>query len=308
MELNFDPLYHKYPSKRYPIYAANGMVNCSNPLAAAAGLEILQKGGNAADAAIAAATALTVVEPTSNGIGSDAFAIIWSERSRKLFGLNSSGRAPMLASIQKIRDEKRDSGGKMPVHGWTSVTVPGAPAAWALAQKELQGRKLILGLYIVLMLLPFQVLMAPSYFVLRRLSLLDTPWAIILPGVFSTLPVFLMSRSFSGIPPELIEAAKLDGANAIQIFVKIGLPLGRPGILAAAVLSFLEAWSAIEQPMSFLRSQEHWPFSLFLPVISSENLASGLAAGLITLIPAVLIFKFGQKYLELGIQAEGGLG
>lgn len=184
----------------------------------------------------------------------------------------------------------------------------GAPAAWALAQKELRGRKLILGLYIVLMLLPFQVLMAPSYFVLRRLSLLDTPWAIILPGIFSTLPVFLMSRSFSGIPPELIEAAKLDGANAIQIFVKIGLPLGRPGILAAAVLSFLEAWSAIEQPMSFLRSQEHWPFSLFLPVISSENLASGLAAGLITLIPAVLIFKFGQKYLELGIQAEGGLG
>ena len=136
MELNFDPLYHKYPSKRYPIYAANGMVNCSNPLAAAAGLEILQKGGNAADAAIAAATALTVVEPTSNGIGSDAFAIIWSERSRKLFGLNSSGRAPMLASIQKIRDEKRDSGGKMPVHGWTSVTVPGAPAAWA----EISGR------------------------------------------------------------------------------------------------------------------------------------------------------------------------
>jgi len=99
MELNFDPLYHKYPSKRYPVYAANGMVNCSNPLAAAAGLEILQKGGNAADAAIAAATALTVVEPTANGIGSDAFAIIWSERSHKLFGLISSGRAPMVASI-----------------------------------------------------------------------------------------------------------------------------------------------------------------------------------------------------------------
>ena len=131
MEMNFDPLYHKYPSRRYPIYAVNGMVNCSNPLAAAAGMEALQKGGSAADAAVAAAAALTVVEPTANGIGSDAFALIWSERHQKLYGLNSSGRAPMLASIQKILNEGRDSGGKMPVHGWTPVTVPGAPAAWS---------------------------------------------------------------------------------------------------------------------------------------------------------------------------------
>ena len=130
MELNFDSLYHKYPSKRYPIYAVNGMVNCSSPLAAAAGLEVLRKGGNAADAAIAAATALTVVEPTANGIGSDAFALIWSERSQKLFGINSSGRAPMLASIGKILDEGKDVRGRMPTHGWIPVTVPGAPAAW----------------------------------------------------------------------------------------------------------------------------------------------------------------------------------
>lgn len=131
MKLNFDPLNQKYQSRRYPIYAANGMVNCSSPLAAAAGLEVMRKGGNAMDAAVAAAAALTVVEPTANGIGSDAFALIWSEKNRKLFGLNSSGRAPMLASIDKIKDEGRDRDGKMPKHGWTPVTVPGAPAAWA---------------------------------------------------------------------------------------------------------------------------------------------------------------------------------
>ena len=76
MNLSFDPLNQNYCSRRYPIYASNGMVNCSNPLAASAGLSILQKGGNAMDAAVAAAAALTVVEPTSNGIGSDAFALI----------------------------------------------------------------------------------------------------------------------------------------------------------------------------------------------------------------------------------------
>ena len=131
MNLSFDPLNQKYSSRRYPIYAVNGMVNCSNPLAASAGLSILQKGGNAMDAAVAAAAALTVVEPTSNGIGSDAFALIWSEKNRKLFGINSSGRAPMLAAIDKIKDEGKDENGRMPARGWTPVTVPGAPAAWA---------------------------------------------------------------------------------------------------------------------------------------------------------------------------------
>ena len=131
MNLSFDPLNQNYCSRRYPIYAVNGMVNCSNPLAASAGLSILQKGGNAMDAAVAAAAALTVVEPTSNGIGSDAFALIWSEKNRKLFGINSSGRAPMLAAIDKIKDEGKDENGRMPARGWTPVTVPGAPAAWA---------------------------------------------------------------------------------------------------------------------------------------------------------------------------------
>ena len=136
MKLGFDPLYQKYTSKRYPVYARNGMVNCSSPLAAAAGLEILQKGGNAMDAAVAAAAALTVVEPTANGIGSDAFALIWSEKNAELFGINSSGRAPMLASIDKIMDEKKDAAGRMPRRGWTPVTVPGAPKAWAEISKR----------------------------------------------------------------------------------------------------------------------------------------------------------------------------
>ncbi len=121
------------------------MVNCSSPQAAAAGLEALRRGGNAMDAAVAAAAALTVVEPTSNGLGSDAFAIIWSERDGRLYGLNSSGRAPMLATIERIREEIKqneissDPGqiheerrqDKMPRRGWAPVTVPGAVRAWS---------------------------------------------------------------------------------------------------------------------------------------------------------------------------------
>ena len=126
MKTSFDP------SQRFPIYARGGMVNCSCPQAAAAGLEILRGGGNAMDAAVAAAAALTVTEPTANGIGGDAFALIWSEKDRRLYGLNSSGPAPRLASIEQVLSDGRDDGGKMPKLGWTPVTVPGIPRAWAI--------------------------------------------------------------------------------------------------------------------------------------------------------------------------------
>lgn len=119
-------VYHPYPSARKPIYARNGMIATSQPLAAQAGRDILKKGGNAVDAAIATAACLTVVEPTSNGIGGDAFALVWMKG--ELHGLNASGPAPQAISIDKLRDAGHET---MPKHGWTPVTVPGAPSAWA---------------------------------------------------------------------------------------------------------------------------------------------------------------------------------
>ncbi|MED1204394.1 gamma-glutamyltransferase family protein [Heyndrickxia acidicola] len=124
--MKFDHLYQPYPSARNTVFARNGMVATSQPLAAQAGLEILQKGGNAIDAAIAAAAALTVTEPTSNGIGADAFALVWTKG--KLHGLNASGPAPSSISIEALKERGYE---KMPVHGVVPITVPGAPSAWA---------------------------------------------------------------------------------------------------------------------------------------------------------------------------------
>ena len=140
MQVNFDPLAQRYASQRFPLYARGGMVNCSSPQAAAAGLEALRRGGNAMDAAVAAASTLTVTEPTANGLGSDAFALVWSEKEGRLFGLNASGPAPMLADADKVLALGRDEKGKMPRHGWTPVTVPGAVGAWA-ALTERFGRR-----------------------------------------------------------------------------------------------------------------------------------------------------------------------
>ena len=114
-----------YPSQRMPVFARN-MVAASQPLAAQAGLEILRKGGNAADAAIAAAITLTVVECTSNGIGGDAFAIIWDNKSEKLYGLNASGKSPKSWNYEYFSKKYK----KMPFIGWDAVTIPGAVSGW----------------------------------------------------------------------------------------------------------------------------------------------------------------------------------
>ncbi len=124
--MNFDALKYNYPSRKNVVYSKNGMVATSQPLAAQAGLDIMKKGGNAIDAAIATAACLTVVEPTSNGIGGDAFALVWTKD--KLHGLNSSGPAPNSISIEKLKKSGHE---EIPKFGVVPVTVPGAPAAWA---------------------------------------------------------------------------------------------------------------------------------------------------------------------------------
>lgn len=129
--MNFDALNCPYSSIRYPVYGRKGMVAASQPLAAAAGMEILRKGGNAIDAALAVAACLTVCEPTSNGIGGDAFAI--AAVGGKLYGLNASGPAPRGISIHKLRNQGYE---EIPKYGFVPVTVPGAPAGWVALSKR----------------------------------------------------------------------------------------------------------------------------------------------------------------------------
>ena len=143
--ISFDGRSNRYPSRRSVVYGKNGMVCTSQTLAAQAGLDVLKKGGNAIDAAIATAICLTVLEPPSNGIGSDLFALVWYKG--KLYGLNGSGPAPLALTREKVleklhkdgkvketysdSDEIMDlSASTMPDNGWETVTIPGAPASW----------------------------------------------------------------------------------------------------------------------------------------------------------------------------------
>ena len=141
-----------YPSQRLPIFGRN-IVATSHPLAAQAGQRMLMRGGNAVDAAIATAAAMTIVEPVSNGLGSDAFCILWD--GERLHGLNASGRAPRAWTVEWFRRRHGDAATTPPQRGWDSVTVPGAVAGW-VALSERFGR------------LPFADLMQPAIEIAER--------------------------------------------------------------------------------------------------------------------------------------------
>lgn len=186
--------------------------------------------------------------------------------------------------------------------GQLLITVP---AAWAFARFDFFLKSSIRFLYMLLLILPFQVTMVSGYLVLDFLKLLDTYLAVILPGVFSALPLFILSKSFAAIPKETIEAAKIDGAGDFCIFIRIGIPLGMPGIFSVLILGFLEYWNAVEQPLTYLKTEALKPLSLYLPMMVKGEIQTAFAASIITLLPAVLLFFCGRESLEKGIAASG---
>ena len=180
------------------------------------------------------------------------------------------------------------------------------PAAWGFARYRFRFHRGLFFLYIVMMMMPFQVMMLSDYLVIRQMQLMNTMGAVILPGIFSTLPVFIICQFFREIPEELLEAARMDGAGEGAIFFRIGLPLGKAGIISALVLQFLECWNMLEQPMAFLKTPSLWPLSMFQPQITSETAGAAFAASVFALLPAIWVFLAGYDFLEQGIQAYYG--
>lgn len=180
-----------------------------------------------------------------------------------------------------------------------------APAAWAFAKFRFKGKEILFGLYVILMVLPFQVTQVSNYLVLDRLGLLDSHLSLILPGIWSTLPVFIMTKTFETIPDVLMEAAYLDGAGEFYTFFHVGLPLGYPAVVASLMLSFVEGWNALEQPVTYLKSKNLWPLSLYLPGITEDKASVAFAAALVTCLLPVLLYLSCQEELEQGVAAAG---
>lgn len=174
-------------------------------------------------------------------------------------------------------------------------------AAYAFAKLRFKGRNALFFLYILLMLMPFQVTLVPNYLVLDKLGLIGNNLSLILPGVFSAFGVFLLRQFMLGIPNECIEAARVDGCSQMQIFFRIIMPLSKGGIASLAILSFIDNWNMVEQPLIFLKDANQYPLSVYLSSIKTSELGIAFAAGIIYMLPMLLMFLYGENDLVEGI-------
>lgn len=191
--------------------------------------------------------------------------------------------------------------------------VVGIFAAFALAKLKFPGGGLIFAAYVLAVLLPFQVTLVPNYLVfdkmerLLEIKMLDTHLSIMLPGIFSSFGVFLMRQFIRGIPNEIIEAARVDGASYSTILFRIVLPAIKPAIYSLIVLTFIDNWNLIEQAIIFLDTAKKLPLSVFLENIYYEDYTVFFAGAVLYIMPALIILVKGEKYLKEGL-VMGGLG
>ncbi|MBQ7776521.1 MAG: carbohydrate ABC transporter permease [Lachnospiraceae bacterium] len=180
-------------------------------------------------------------------------------------------------------------------------------ASYGFARYEGKLRQIVFFLYIILMLMPYQVTLVPNYLVSDWLNLLDTKWAIWLPGIFSPFAVYLLTKFMKRIPASVIEAAQIDGAGEWQIFRRICLPLCKGALASAAILVFIDYWNMVEQPLILLSDPEMHPLSVFLSKINSGEVGLAFAVATIYMVPSLLVFLYGEEYLVDGITYQGGI-
>ena len=178
-------------------------------------------------------------------------------------------------------------------------------ASYSFARYRRKRREILFFSYIILMLMPFQVTLVPNYMIADTLGILNTYWAIILPGVFSTFAIFLLTKYMRQIPSGYIEAATIDGATEWQIFTKIAIPLCKNAIFALTILLFIDYWNMVEQPLVLLTDTELQPLSVFLAQINEPEIGIAFAASAVYMIPPLLIFLWGEEYLVEGISRSG---
>ena len=200
---------------------------------------------------------------------------------------------------------------------WNSVILVGpivvfqllvaALASYGFARYRGRLREIIFFLYIILMLMPYQVTLVPNYMVANWLHILDTYWSIWLPAIFSPFAVFLLTKFMRRIPTSVIEAAEIDGAGEWQIFRRICMPLCKGAMASAAILVFIDYWNMVEQPLILLSDVEKHPLSVFLSKINAEEIGLAFAVATIYMVPTLLVFLYGEEYLVDGITYQGGI-
>ena len=182
-----------------------------------------------------------------------------------------------------------------------------AGASFGFTRYRGRIKEIIFFVYIILMLMPYQVTLVPNYLVSDWLNILDTNWAIWLPGIFSPFAVYLLTKYMRRIPASVMEAAQIDGAGEWQIFRKICMPLCKGDMCSIAILIFIDYWNMVEQPLILLSDPEKHPLSVFLSKINAGEIGLAFAVATIYMVPPILVFLYGEDYLVEGITYQGGI-
>lgn len=179
-------------------------------------------------------------------------------------------------------------------------------AGYAFARLEFPGKNRLFIMYFAAFMIPYQVIMIPQYFVIKKLGLVDSHWALILLEIFSPYGVFLMRQFLSGISKELSEAARIDGCNEFGIFARIILPLAKPALATLGIFSFSWVWNDFQAPLIYITSDSLKTLPLGLASLNGEFTSQTqlvMAGTVLSLIPVVAVFLFFQRYFISGITA-----
>jgi ABC-type glycerol-3-phosphate transport system permease component len=193
----------------------------------------------------------------------------------------------------------------------TGQVFSAAAVAFGFAMLRFRGRNLLFLVLLSTMMIPFQVTMIPSFFIFRQLGWIDTWLPLIVPAFLGggAFNIFLLRQFFMTIPPELIDAAKIDGCGYPMIFFRIVLPMSKPALGAVALFTFMGSWNDYLGPLIYLSSVEKYTLSLGLQLFqtSSEMIDVTLlmAASVVVLIPCLAIYFLGQKFFVQGVVFTG---
>ena len=184
-------------------------------------------------------------------------------------------------------------------------------AAYAFAKIDFKGKNLVFLLFLSSMMVPTQVTIIPRFMLFKSIGLYNSLWAIILPTLFGATSIFMLRQFYMGLPDDLMEAAKIDGAGHVRIFFQIMLPLTKAALMSLVILTFISSWNEYMGPLIFLTKKKNFTVSqairwYLMDDAQEYNLTMATAASAI--IPVGILFVFGQRYFVEGIATSGVKG
>jgi multiple sugar transport system permease protein len=171
----------------------------------------------------------------------------------------------------------------------------------AFAKLRFPAKKILFLLMALFMILPIQVTLLPNYILLDKMHILNTWWALILPGIFAPFGTIWMTFVFKALPTDLLDSSRLDGAGILTSVFRIMVPAMWPAVITLFIISFVDSWNMVEQPVTFLEGTEQYPLSVFLVGITENSVSVQAVCGILCLIPVTFLFLYFRDEMSEGI-------